>query len=387
MDRGGQPAGISSSGRPGKTIVIPARQIKGLTGTTTGILEHARRLSALGYRVVLYGERLDRDRVAATGAEARTVFRLPFARHFRRHWFARRFETQRPRYDFVFGHGDVYGQDVLSMHDCLHAQHEAIHGQPFTHPSGSAVVHQRILTGGQFRHCIANSQLMKDDLVARFRLQPEGIRVIHPGYDPRKFGLQGRDQHRAEIRRELNIGADQVVVGSITSGNYQKRGIEIFIRALARLSPTVLARTQAVVVGKEKNLEPYLAEARAAGVGERLRFLPATAEVERVFHALDVYVFPARFEEFGQSVQEAYVCGVPVITSRRVGATELLPPATQKELMAVPEVEPVAREMEALITDAHLRASRAEAALQAARANTWDRNFQQTLEVFQANGL
>ena len=39
---------------------------------------------------------------------------------------------------------------------------------------------------------------------------------------------------------------------------------------------------------------------------------------------MDVFVLPAHIEEFGRSVLEAMYCGVPVITGRHVGASEIL---------------------------------------------------------------
>jgi len=47
-------------------------------------------------------------------------------------------------------------------------------------------------------------------------------------------------------------------------------------------------------------------------------------DIEAVFAAADVLCVPSRQEAFGNVVLEACAAGVPVVTSRRVGASELL---------------------------------------------------------------
>jgi glycosyltransferase involved in cell wall biosynthesis len=56
-----------------------------------------------------------------------------------------------------------------------------------------------------------------------------------------------------------------------------------------------------------------------------LVYRPKTRSPERHFAALDVFLYPAVFEEFGIVVTEAQAMGIPVVVSDRVGAAETLP--------------------------------------------------------------
>jgi UDP-glucose:(heptosyl)LPS alpha-1,3-glucosyltransferase len=158
----------------------------------------------------------------------------------------------------------------------------------------------------------------------------------------------------------------------------------LFLRALARVRGEGAGRMRAVVIGKERRMDSFRNLARELGLGSRIRFLPPSPQVQRFYHALDVFAYPALFEEFGQSVQEAMACGVPVLTSARVGATELLDREGRGMLLESPDEDAMARRLEELIAKPHLRRRWGEAAAAAASPNTWDRNFKRTSELYDA---
>ena len=164
---------------------------------------------------------------------------------------------------------------------------------------------------------------MKDDVIRRFGVPAERISVIYPGFDSCRFNAGGRENFGAPMRAKLAIKPDELLFGLVTSGDFEKRGLNTFLRAFAAVARK-LPEARAVVVGKESRPGPYLALARDLGIADRVIFRDPIADVWRFYHALDVYVHPARWEEFGMSVLEALACGLPVITGASVGAAELL---------------------------------------------------------------
>lgn len=363
-------------------IAIVCREVRGNTGTSRTVLEHSRRLTARGWEVSVVGERLDEAALRACGARPAAFWRWPLGRSLRRRLFEARADRFVARgFDLVHGHGDNLRQDVLSLHNCVHAAHEAVHGRPLGE-SAVGKVHERLLRGRLFRRLIANSALMKADAVSRFGVPAERVLVIHPGHDPQRFNPETRMRLRAAARAELGAGPDDLLVGLITSGDFAKRGVDAFIAA-AGLLASRLPALKAVVAGKEARLGPYQEAARAGGLGDRLRFLPHTAEVERYYSALDVYAHPAHFEEFGQSVQEALACGVPVLCGAKVGASELMGPLHRSLLLPRVDGAAIAAGLERLAADPDLRARLAAEGPSSVRANTWDRNFELTLACYE----
>jgi len=164
---------------------------------------------------------------------------------------------------------------------------------------------------------------------------------------------------RAAARRALGVAAGSPLVGFVTSGDFAKRGLDIFLDCAARIAA---ARPEArfLVVGSKRL--PAEARAHALVRSGVLRYRPKSRRPEPWFAALDLFLYTARFEEFGMVLAEAQAMRVPVLTSRRVGASECLPGAYAPWLLDVPEPTAMAERAIALLADADLRARLAEAA-------------------------
>ncbi|MBI4423676.1 MAG: glycosyltransferase family 4 protein [Elusimicrobia bacterium] len=369
-------------------VAIACRQVAGLSGATTVVLEQSRRLAALGCEVHVYGDDLDVLRLEDCGAAPHRLPRWPFGSYPRRRLFAWLFEraVAGRGFDVLWGHGDALRQDILTLHNCVHAAHEAVRGSPLPSSSGVGRLHDRLLRGGGFAALIANSELMKEEVVRRFGVPARKVWVVHPGHDPARFRAEDRPRLGPEARAELGVGETELLVGLVTSGDFAKRGVGPFLDALADLKPELRRRLRLLIMGRETRLGPYRERVARAGLADRTRFLPPAADVERYYHALDVYVHPALYEEFGMSILEAMACGTPVLTSRRVGAAEVLAraPESRAALLERPEPRALRAALERLLGDAGLRSSVGEAGARVARGEDWEANFAKTLACLRA---
>ena len=196
---------------------------------------------------------------------------------------------------------------------------------------------------------------MADALHAHFDLARERVAVLYPGYRAARFSPQRAAELRGGARGALGIDAHAPLVGFVTSGDFAKRGLDLFLDSAARIAH---ARPDArfLVVGS-KELPADARDARARARRRRAATGRRAGDPERWFAALDLFLYPARFEEFGMVLAEAQAMGVPVLTSRLVGASECLP----DRLCAVAARSPRACELMAaralaLLADAALRA-------------------------------
>jgi UDP-glucose:(heptosyl)LPS alpha-1,3-glucosyltransferase len=334
---------------------LASRRVEGLSGAVRLILEEARAAAGAGWDVDVYSEKIDAAAVHAVGAKAHRMPRWPWGSWLKRRAFAGLAGRAARGHDVVHGHGDLLRQDLLSLHNCVHAAHEAATGEPL--PSSDAVgrLHAVQLSQRRFRLLAANSRLMKDDLIRRFDVPAEMIEVVYPGFDPERFRAGDRVKYGAALRGELGLTVDQPLFGLITSGDFEKRGLTPFLRAFAKVSREV-PTARALIVGKETRPGPYLKLAAELRIKDKVFFREPISEVERLYHGIDIYVHAAKWEEFGMTVLEALACGVPTITGAKVGASELLDERSRDFVLAEISPEALGASMMRLARDPALRA-------------------------------
>jgi UDP-glucose:(heptosyl)LPS alpha-1,3-glucosyltransferase len=332
--------------------------------------------------VHVFAERLDRKSLIDAGAFPRRVPAWPWGSWMKRRAFAAAAGSMTKGFPLVHGHGDLLEQDVLSLHNCVHAAHERLYNQPLPESDAVGRMHRLQLEGGRFRALVANSDLMKRDVMRRFGVPEERVRVIYPGFDTCRFNAGGREDFGPAARAELGVKPGDLLYGLVTSGDFEKRGLKAFLRAFADVARR-RPEARALVVGKESRPAPYLALARELGIADRVAFRDPVPEVWRFYHALDVYVHPARWEEFGMSVLEALACGLPVITGASVGAAELLSGEPREYVLEEPSGEALSAAMLALADPAR-RARAGASGPAAALPCAWDRGAGALLDLYES---
>ena len=201
---------------------------------------------------------------------------------------------------------------------------------------------------------VANSELVKRGLIEHFALDPARIVVHYPGFSADRFAPQDRGDsaNRIDARGSLGIGATVPLVGFVTSGDFDKRGLDIFLESAARIA-AAKPDVRFLVVGAKRL--PGWALRHPLVTNGRVLHRPKSARPGRWFAALDVFLYPARFEEFGMVVSEAQASGLPVLTSRRVGAAECLPDVYERWLVDDPEAAAFAEKALSLLDDEKTR--------------------------------
>lgn len=199
---------------------------------------------------------------------------------------------------------------------------------------------------------VANSQLVARGLEAHFGIRAPRIVVHHPGFDAERFAAERTPALRAAARKELRLDDATPLVGLVTSGDFEKRGLRTFVAAAERIAAQ--RRDARFLVVGSKRLPDWAAGHPLATSGHLL-YRPKGPRPELWMGALDVFLYPAQFEEFGLVVTEALSLSVPVIATRRVGATECLPADYATWILDAPEAAALADRVLALLESETLR--------------------------------
>ena len=128
--------------------------------------------------------------------------------------------------------------------------------------------------------------------------------------DPAQFAPDGRI--RTEYRRKLGCG-NALVVGHVGRFHVQKNQSFVLdvVAELVRMGQPV----KALLAGQGEDLAAMQEKARALGLGERVTFLGVRSDTAQLYQAMDVFLFPSRFEGLPMALLEAQANGVPCVVS------------------------------------------------------------------------
>ena len=142
---------------------------------------------------------------------------------------------------------------------------------------------------------------------------PTKFAVLHNAIDTKRFSFD--PDKRSEIREKLDL-QDKLVIGHVGRFFAQKNHrflIEVFDR-IRRSEPQAVL----LLVG-DGELRPGIEERiRVMGLADSVVFAGVQADVSSFYQAMDVFLFPSRYEGLGIAVVEAQCSGLPIILSEDV---------------------------------------------------------------------
>jgi UDP-glucose:(heptosyl)LPS alpha-1,3-glucosyltransferase len=292
------------------------------------------------------------------------------------------------RPDIVQSHERIEGCDIFRAGDGVHRawlEERRRCGGPVERARITANPYHRYVLDAEARMfaspalkaVICNSQMVRDDVQRHYGVRPERLHVIYSAVDPQEFGPHVRDAREAK-RAELGAGSDDVLFLLVGSG-YARKGVATALRALARLP----RQARLVVVGKDRAPGHYARLARRAGIAERVHFAGPQPDVRPFLAAADAFVLPTLYDPLPNAVLEALACGLPVITSGRCGAGELVVAHDAGWICDASDAPGVAERMRALL-DPQERARRAANAPAAVAALTPEAMTRRMLDLYDA---
>jgi UDP-glucose:(heptosyl)LPS alpha-1,3-glucosyltransferase len=246
-----------------------------------------------------------------------------FARHACR-------ELARRRFDLVQSHERIACCDVYRAGDGVHAQwlHERARVQGALARWATRVnPHHRFLLASErelfasprLKAVICNSEMVRREIAGRFGTPAAKLVLIRNAVDGARFHPGLRDEMRDPVRQQLAIPRLARVMLHVGSG-FERKGVRAMLEAVARAPQEAWA----IVVGRDKRLARYAAQARSLGIGERVRFVGAVSDVRPYYAAADAFVLATLYDPQPNAALEAMACGLPVLTTPRCGAAELL---------------------------------------------------------------
>ena len=235
---------------------------------------------------------------------------------------------QKNHYDLVQSHERIPGLDIYRAGDGVHREWLAQRSRTLSlwqrlgvwcNPYHAYVKRKEaeMFAHPKLRAVICNSRMVKQEIQDWFKVPPDKLHVIYNGVDTTLFHPRVSER-RERMRGQWHVPAASFCFLFLGSG-FERKGLAACLRALSDLPTAWL-----VVVGHDKHQQDYVQLARKLKVAERVIFAGAQQDVLPFYGMADAFVLPTLYDPFPNAVLEAMACGLPVVTSTKSGAAELI---------------------------------------------------------------
>jgi glycosyltransferase involved in cell wall biosynthesis len=248
----------------------------------------------------------------------------------------------------------------------IHTYHGHVLEGYFSGPTTRLFIALERLLADATDHLIAVSARVREDLLHRYRIgSPSMFTVIPLGLDLDAFAAID-ERARSEARRafDIPVGAPVITtVGRLTPIKHHS----LFLEMAQQISA---ARIDAVflIAGGGELAAQLEADARAGGLGARVRFLGWRRDLTTIYAATDVFVITSKNEGTPVALIEAMASGVPGVSTDVGGVRDVIADESLGRVVPPDDARALAQAVLDLLDDPEARNTMAMAARQSSLA-------------------
>ena len=153
---------------------------------------------------------------------------------------------------------------------------------------------------------IANSKMVKNEIIEFYDYPAERIDLVYTGIPLELFCHA--DERRLEQRRALKLREEDVALLFAGSG-WERKGLREAIAACSDLKLRLLVAGR----GEERKFN-----------APNIQFLGVVSDMPAIYAAADIFILPTFYDPFSNACLEALASGLPVITTRDNGFSEII---------------------------------------------------------------
>lgn len=292
----------------------------------------------------------------------------------------------RDEFDIVYAMCRTYPVDVFRVTEQLHSEWLPIGYSPLARlnprHSGILKLEKKALDVENVKWVVTNSGMVKQQIAERFGFPGENVRVVYNGVDHDTF-YPADEAEKIKIKQSLQLDPDHKIC-LFAAGNFKIKGLSQAVQVIALLPEKLREDVRLLVVGGDK-AEPFLKAAEQLGVAENLIFAGAQSNMRDYYAVSDILLYPSLYEPFSNVCLEAFACGLPVITTRRNGACEIVEDSVNGFVVNnADDVERMSHCLAAFLKlPAEARARFSASAVKVAAKFSWRRHADSLEEFFQ----
>jgi len=168
---------------------------------------------------------------------------------------------------------------------------------------------EALFTNGGAARVIVNSHMVKSETVDLYHYPADKIDIVQNGVPLERFRFDA--ELREKSRTDLKLKPDQIALLFAGSG-WERKGLLFAIEAMQLCKN----RNMRLLVAGRGNQRSYKSK--------RVQFLGEVLDLVRIYAAADIFILPTIYDPFSNACLEALACGLPVITTRANGFSEII---------------------------------------------------------------
>jgi UDP-glucose:(heptosyl)LPS alpha-1,3-glucosyltransferase len=176
---------------------------------------------------------------------------------------------------------------------------------------------ESLLADRKAERVIVASEMVRNEIVDLYGYSANNIDLIRNGVPIDKFRFD--PELRKEAREDLKLKPDQIALLFAGSG-WERKGLLFGIQAMALCKN----RKMRLLVAGRGNERLYKTKRLRFWREEPVQFLGEVADLVRLYAAADIFILPTIYDPFSNACLEALACGLPVITTRANGFSEII---------------------------------------------------------------
>ena len=261
-------------------------------------------------------------------------------------WLNRRRKFEMPLQRFVRGINRKH-RDILQLEESLFAK------------------------GGAGR-VIANSEMVKKEIVDLYRYRAAKIDIVRNGASLEQFRFD--PALREKSRNDLKLKPDEIALLFAGSG-WERKGLRFAIEAIELCRDHKL-RLLVAGRGNERDYKP-----KRFFTEEPVRFLGEVGDLRPIYSAADIFILPSIYDPASNACLEALASGLPVITTRDNGFSEIIENGIHGSIVDLPNNVLALRDAIELWSDESRRAAAKSPIIERASQFDISNNVEQTLAI------
>ena len=294
------------------------------------------------------------------------------------------------QFDIVHGFTQTLFQDIYRVGGGCHWDY-MMHTYPLMHTAFGRIVmclnprhssllllEKIILKQKRYRQITCISEQCKREIMHHYKLPANDIGVIYNGVDTDAFTPRMRLQYKDIVRAKYRIASDEVLLLFVGSG-FKRKGLKYVIDAFPFIKDK---KIKLLVVGKGK-ARKYQKLAKDNGITDKIIFAGVYKNIQEIYAAGDIFVFPSEYDAFGTACLEAMASGLPVIASKTSGVSEIITHGKDGFVINHPiNAQEIAHYIHLLLEE-EKRGQMGTAARQKAELYSFEANVEKTLRIYQ----